>query len=688
MTRFFFCNANLQNLSTVKLILNIYESCSGQQVNLSKSSIFFSPNCCENIRNLAFDYLHIPKQNKFGKYLGLESDFGLSKKKIFENLKNKVKTKISSWSNHFLNHAGRETLIKAVLEALPTYTMSCFFIPTNVLEDIIKDIRDFFWNNQTHWSKWESICTPSEEGGLGFKNLRLFNEAMLAKTSWRLLSDNTSILGKIYKSKYFNNSNILKASLSNRASWGWSSIIKGRNLLTNGIRWNVGNGESINPFLDPWIPKSGNFKPFCIHQSLPITVKDLMLSNSNSWDIPKLNSYFHLDDVNIIKDIPISSNNRPDILVWHYTAKGNYTVKSGYNLALQLHKALKCNASTSNPPNRTDLTSTSWKSIWKLKAQRKIRSFLWRALNNGLATKDNLFKRKISDSPNCPVCDHHTESINHCLFECHHAKIAWFASNLQLDTSSLSNSTFTNSWNTLVNKYKDLDDSEIVLSKTAYLIWSIWKARNKFTFEGIDPNPTTTVDLATSLTHEYRTHWDSDLQVPIKKSRWIPPPRTHLKLNTDATWNPQSSMGNTGWILRDHKNSFLAGGTSKEKFFPSPLAAEAYALHHGLQQASNISHNLLIAESDSLLLINAIHGDNPPTGEIYHYVEDIHTLSSNWVHVVFIHAPRACNTTAHCIAASGKGAPDDHNWFDRAPPWLTTTIILDSCVPINHLSNE
>jgi hypothetical protein len=60
------------------------------------------------------------------KYLGLPVVFGRSKKEVFSFVKDRVWKKIKGWKEKCLSRAGKETLIKAVAQAIPKYIMSCY----------------------------------------------------------------------------------------------------------------------------------------------------------------------------------------------------------------------------------------------------------------------------------------------------------------------------------------------------------------------------------------------------------------------------------------------------------------------------------------------------------------------------------------------------------------------------------
>ena len=150
------------------------------------------------------------------------------------------------------SQARKEVLLKAVIQAIPTFAMSCFRLPISLCQDIEMLIRKFWWGQRgdqrkIHWMKWEVLCQSKMEGGLGFKDLCKFNEAMLAKQVWRLIHDRESLFYRVFMVKYFPNCSIFEAKSTSESS-AWKSILWSRNLIRRGVRWRVGDGETIRVF--------------------------------------------------------------------------------------------------------------------------------------------------------------------------------------------------------------------------------------------------------------------------------------------------------------------------------------------------------------------------------------------------------------------------------------------------------
>ena len=85
-----------------------------------------------------------------------------------------------------LSKARKEILIKVVAQAIPTYSLSCFKIPDTLCDELTSMIRNFWWGQKDNerklaWLSKEKFCMPKSMGGMGFKQLKPFNLALLAK---------------------------------------------------------------------------------------------------------------------------------------------------------------------------------------------------------------------------------------------------------------------------------------------------------------------------------------------------------------------------------------------------------------------------------------------------------------------------------------------------------------------------
>ena len=108
------------------------------------------------------------------------------KKGDFNFIKDKVAKKLCHWKRDLLSVSGKEVLIKAVGIAIPIYSFGCFRLPDSLLDEIHKMIVNFWWGQKNNerkqsWIGWKTLCRPKSEGRLGFKDLKVFNLAMLGK---------------------------------------------------------------------------------------------------------------------------------------------------------------------------------------------------------------------------------------------------------------------------------------------------------------------------------------------------------------------------------------------------------------------------------------------------------------------------------------------------------------------------
>ena len=245
-----FCRANSTECSKVMDLLSVYEDVLGQKINRDKTALFFSKSVTEANRQIIKGVLGVREIKHYEKYLGLPSLIGKGKRASFNYIKERIWRKLQGWEGKLLSQAGREVLIKALIQAIPSYTMGCFKLPIGLCNEIEVMIRKFWWGQRgdkrkIHWLKWSEMTESKSEGGMGFCDLALHNESLLAKQAWRLLQDQSSLFYKVFKPRFFPNCTIMEAKESSRGSYAWRSILYGRDVIKRGACWRIGTRQKV-----------------------------------------------------------------------------------------------------------------------------------------------------------------------------------------------------------------------------------------------------------------------------------------------------------------------------------------------------------------------------------------------------------------------------------------------------------
>ncbi|EPS65500.1 hypothetical protein M569_09277, partial [Genlisea aurea] len=251
----------------------------------------------------------------------------------FSFLRDRVWDKIKGWQSKLLSMAGKEVLIKAILQAVPVYAMQIFRLPRRVLSDLERLFSNFWWherqNRRFHWAKWKKICQPKALGGMGFKELDHFNKSLLAKQAWRLLKFPERLPSRIIKAKYYPNCSFEEAQLGRRPSFTWRSIFSVKTLVQNGSRWRIGDGRSINIWNDRWLSAYPISRPRINNHEggIPTTVADIR-TGQQGWNVELIRQTFSPKETSMILPLPLSDISASDELYWHPTTSGLFTVKS------------------------------------------------------------------------------------------------------------------------------------------------------------------------------------------------------------------------------------------------------------------------------------------------------------------------------------------------------------------------
>ncbi|KAG8389521.1 hypothetical protein BUALT_Bualt02G0238000 [Buddleja alternifolia] len=189
--------ANEKSARSIQKTLDFFCKASGLKVSLAKSTVYFAPRTAPSVRGDMVEILNFQPTSHLGKYLGVNINHSRNSSSNFRGLIEKVQLKLSGWKAKNLNLAARTTLIQSVTSALPTYSMHTNWLPTNICDKLDKLNRTFLWGasenvKKIHLVGWDKIIHNKSNGGLGLRESRKANMAMLAKTGWRIFQKDES----------------------------------------------------------------------------------------------------------------------------------------------------------------------------------------------------------------------------------------------------------------------------------------------------------------------------------------------------------------------------------------------------------------------------------------------------------------------------------------------------------------
>ncbi len=478
-----FCDAIPEQIMHIWKVLSCFEAITGLKVNLNKSEMVpvgvvdsmpsLANLICCRIGTLPMLYLGMPLG---APYKGLS---------VWNSVLEKIERRLASWQTLYLSKGGRLTLLKSTLSSLPTYFLSLFTISASVAQRIEKLKRNFLLGGmgdgvKYHLVRWDHVCSPIDCGGLGVKNLTLFNKALLGKWLWRFGVEKHHLWRRVIVAKYGMEWGGWRSKPC-RGTHGcglWKSISLGWDVFMERVEFTVGKGDRIKFWSDKWCGNSPLKDLFPIlflcstdrHTSVAsvLSRSDLDASCSwniyfvrdfNDWELPEVLSFFKF----IHPFLP--SREIEDKLVWPYRKSGQFDVRSFYG-AFQAS-------------NRSRFP---WKIIWGVKASRRISFFLWTAARGKILTYDNLMKRGHVLAAWCCMCKKGWETVDHLLIHCEVAAALW----------GFIFQRFGIQW-VLLAKVMDLlfgwfnglgkHSSDIWNLVPHCLMWSLWNERNSRIFE-------------------------------------------------------------------------------------------------------------------------------------------------------------------------------------------------------------
>lgn len=161
----FFAKSDTRSVQALESTLNTYCNGSGQLINKDKSALFFGKGCSEIVKQRVKAQLGISSEAFNDSYLGMPTEVGKSPTKTFKFLPDRAWSNLFGWSDRPISRAGKETLLKSIIQAIPTFIMSCFQLPITTCEKFRQIIVDEWWGRENgkrnmHWRSWDWLTTP------------------------------------------------------------------------------------------------------------------------------------------------------------------------------------------------------------------------------------------------------------------------------------------------------------------------------------------------------------------------------------------------------------------------------------------------------------------------------------------------------------------------------------------------
>jgi hypothetical protein len=148
----------------------------------------------------------------------------------FEYILESARSSINGWAEKNLSYPGKEALLKSVIQAKATFSMSCFQLSKGTCKKFNSLMGGFWWSGNLdkrsmHWIAWDKLAIPKNQGGMGFRDMLAFNVALLGKQAWRLVTNPNSLCAQVLQTRYYHNCNFLEANAPRAASRTWRAIL-------------------------------------------------------------------------------------------------------------------------------------------------------------------------------------------------------------------------------------------------------------------------------------------------------------------------------------------------------------------------------------------------------------------------------------------------------------------------------
>lgn len=205
--------------------------------------------------------------------------------------------------------------------------------PTGTIELIEKHLVRFFWgstNEKTkhHWSSWENLCKPKDEGVIGIKRIQDITDTSATKRWWNFRTKQSS-WASFLLAKYCTRVHpVARKKAVGHESNAWRKFLATRLKVEYNIIWKI-NMSTCSFWWDNWMDSgalANHFQPASKFNK--IKVRDYL--NGRTWNEQKLNSILPESVVSDILTVKLGICDNQDYGIWKPSMDGNFTNKTAW----------------------------------------------------------------------------------------------------------------------------------------------------------------------------------------------------------------------------------------------------------------------------------------------------------------------------------------------------------------------
>uniref|UniRef100_A0A2N9HCX4 Reverse transcriptase domain-containing protein n=1 Tax=Fagus sylvatica TaxID=28930 RepID=A0A2N9HCX4_FAGSY len=247
-----FCDADLDQLVYVRMVLTCFEAVTGLRVNMAKSEMVpvgevqniaeLAESLCCHIGGLPLSYLGMPLGALYKAVA------------VWNPIIEKLERRLSGWQKLYLSKGGRLTLLKKLRSCKGTFLWGG-------MGDVVKH----------HLVGWDKVCTPKEVGGLGVRSLILTNKALLGKWLWRFGMEGDHLWRRVLMAKFGSDMGGWRTKPI-RGPHGcglWKGIMSGWEDYFQHVEFVVGQGTRVSFWKDKWLDVVAEFFQFLHSHMVP-----------------------------------------------------------------------------------------------------------------------------------------------------------------------------------------------------------------------------------------------------------------------------------------------------------------------------------------------------------------------------------------------------------------------------------